>query len=114
MHNIKNLKIWHKAMDLTDLVLYYIERLPVNQRFNLIDQIKPCSCSVPANIAEGSAKRTISQFSAFLPAALTSPFEFEAQLLICGRTKYGYFEKFQKCLSHTTERKKSFLHSEII
>ena len=38
MHNFKNLKIWQKALDLTDLALYYIEELPMSERFNLIDQ----------------------------------------------------------------------------
>jgi four helix bundle protein len=106
MHNFKNLKIWQKAMDLTDLVLYYIEGLPVNERFNLIDQINRCSCSIPSNIAEGSGKRTINHFSEFLTTALTSSFELETQLLICERRKYGDVEKLQKCLSLTIELQK--------
>jgi four helix bundle protein len=104
MHNFKNLKIWQKAMDLTDLVLYYIEGLPVNERFNLIDQIN--RCSIPSNIAEGSGKRTINHFSEFLTTALTSSFELETQLLICERRKYGDVEKLQKCLSLTAELQK--------
>ena len=59
MHNFKNLKIWQKVMDLTDLALYYTLDLPANERYNLIDQINRSSCSIPSNIAEGSGKRTI-------------------------------------------------------
>jgi four helix bundle protein len=106
MHNFKNLKIWQKAMDLTDLVLYYIEGLPVNERFNLIDQINRCSCSVPSNIAEGSGKRTNNHFAEFLTTALTSSFELETQLLICERRKYGDTEKLRNCLELTTELQK--------
>jgi four helix bundle protein len=106
MHNFKNLKIWQKAMDLTDLAIYYTEDLPFNERFNLIDQINRCSCSIPSNIAEGSGKRTINHFAEFLTTALTSSFELETQLLICERRKYGNAEKLKNCLSLTNEVQK--------
>ena len=99
MHNFKKFKIWQKAMDLTDLVLFYIEGLPANERFNLIDQINRCSCSIPSNIAEGSGKRTVNHFQEFLTTALTSAFELETQLLICERRKYGDSEKLKNCLT---------------
>jgi four helix bundle protein len=85
MHNFKNLKIWQKAMDLTDLTLYYTDELPYKERHNLIDQINRCSCPVPSNIAEGSGKRTVNHFAEFLTTGLTSSFELETQLLICER-----------------------------
>ncbi|MBV8391220.1 MAG: four helix bundle protein [Mucilaginibacter sp.] len=75
MHNFKNLKIWQKALDLTGTALYYIEELPMSERFNLIDQINRSSCSIPSNIAEGSGKRTTNHFSEFLTTALTSSYE---------------------------------------
>jgi four helix bundle protein len=95
-----------KAMDLTDLALYYIVDLPTNERFNLIDQINRCSCSIPSNIAEGSGKRTINHFAEFLTTALTSSFELETQLLICERRNYGNKEKLQKCFTVTNEVQK--------
>lgn len=103
MHNFKNLKIWQKAMDLTDLALFYTEDLPFSERFNLIDQINRSSCSVPSNIAEGSGKRTTNHFCEFLTTALTSSFELETQLLICERRKYGNAEKLKNCLTLTNE-----------
>jgi len=93
-------------MDLTDLALYYIVDLPVNERFNLIDQINRCGCSIPSNIAEGSGKRTINHFSEFLTTALTSSFELETQLLICERRNYGTIEKLKECLALTIEVQK--------
>ena len=93
-------------MDLTDMVLYYIEDLPVRERFNLADQINRCSCSIPSNIAEGSGKRTVNHFQEFLTTALTSSFELETQLLICERRKYGDSEKLKNCLTLTIELQK--------
>ena len=93
-------------MDLTDLVLYYIEELPLRERFNLVDQINRCSCSIPSNIAEGSGKRTTNHFAEFLTTALTSSFELETQLLICERRKYGDEDKLNDCLSLNSELQK--------
>jgi four helix bundle protein len=106
MHNFGNLKIWQKPLDLTDLALYYIEDLPATERFNLIDQINRCSCSILSNIAEGSGKRTSKHFAEFLTTALTSSFELETQLLICERRQYGDAGKLKNCLALTTEIQK--------
>jgi four helix bundle protein len=105
-HNFKNLIIWQKAMDLTDLTFYYCDELPSNERFNLIDQINRCSCSVPSNIAEGSGKRTKVHFAEYLTTASTSSYEMETQLLICQRRKYGNADKLTKCLELVTEVQK--------
>jgi len=93
-------------MDLTDLALYYIEELPFNERFNLIDQINRASYSIPSNIAEGSGKRRKNHFAEFLTTALTSSYELETQLLICERRKYGNKEKLDTCLLLTNEIQK--------
>ncbi|MBD1393987.1 four helix bundle protein [Mucilaginibacter glaciei] len=53
-------------MDLTDLIYDYCKALPVEERFNLIDQLNRCSCSIPSNIAEGSGKRTKIHFAEYL------------------------------------------------
>ena len=102
-HNFRNLKIWQKAMDLTDLAFDYIKDLPINERYNLVDQINRCSCSIPSNIAEGSGKRTSIHFAEFLSTALTSSFELETQLLICERRNYGIEDKRNNCLALTSE-----------
>ena len=90
-------------MDLTDWAFDYIKDLPVNERYNLIDQINRCSYSIPSNIAEGSGKRTSVHFAEFLSTALTSSFELETQLLICERRNYGEEEKRNNCLALTAE-----------
>jgi four helix bundle protein len=102
-HNFKNLKIWQKSMDLTDSALLYIKDLPTSERYNLIDQINRCSCSIPSNIAEGSGKRTNIHFAEFLSTALTSSFELETQLLICERRNYGDLDKLNDCIALTSE-----------
>jgi four helix bundle protein len=97
-HNFKNLKIWQRSMDLTDLVFDYIRDLPDAERYGLKDQLNRCSCSIPSNIAEGSGKRTNVHFAEFLSTALTSSFELETQLLICERRSYGDSNKRNECM----------------
>lgn len=50
-------------MNLADLVFLYSKDLPKDERFNLIDQMNRCSCSIPSNISEGLGKRTKAQFA---------------------------------------------------
>jgi four helix bundle protein len=105
-HNFKKLNIWLKAMDFTDLTFEYCKGLPIEERYNLIDQINRSSCSIPSNIAEGSGKRTKVHFAEFLTTSLTSSYEAETQLLICERRKYGDKTKLDQCLELVTEVQK--------
>ncbi|MCJ8210680.1 four helix bundle protein [Mucilaginibacter sp. RS28] len=105
-HNFKNLKVWQKAMDLTDLTYSYCKGLPSDERFNLIDQINRSSVSIPSNIAEGSGKRTNLHTAEFLSTSLTSSYELETQLLICKRRGYGQPEKLENCLALLEEVQK--------
>ena len=105
-HNFKNLEVWQKAMDLTDLTYIYCSDLPSTERYNLIDQINRCSCSIPSNIAEGSGKRTNIHNAEFLSKSLTSSYELETQLLICKRRQFGNKEKLENCLSLLEEVQK--------
>lgn len=93
-------------MDLTDLTYEYCKGLPVTERYNLIDQLNRCSCSIPSNIAEGSGKRTKVHFAEFLTTALTSSFEVETQLLICERRAYGSEKILKECLDIVAEVQK--------
>lgn len=90
-------------MDLTDMTFEFCKELPANERYNLIDQINRCSCSVPSNIAEGSGKNTNKHFAEFLSISISSSFELETQLLICERRKYGSEEKLRNCLELLSE-----------
>jgi four helix bundle protein len=105
-HNFKKLKIWEKAMDLSDKIYSYTEGLPAKERYNLIDQLNRCSVSIPSNIAEGSGKRTKNHFAEFLSTSLTSTFEAETQLLICQRRKYGNLSELKMLLDETSELQK--------
>lgn len=102
-HNFKSLKVWQKAMDLTDMTFEFCKDLPANERYNLMDQINRCACSVRSNIAEGSGKNTNKHFAEFLSISISSSFELETQLLICERRNYGSEEKLRNCIELLSE-----------
>jgi len=101
-HNFKKLIIWQEAMDLCDMIYMYTETLPNKEKFNLITQLERSSVSIPSKIAEGSDKRTNNHFAEFLTTSLTSSYEAETQLLICGRRKYGNEIDLNKLLEKVT------------
>lgn len=102
-HNFKNLKVWQRSMDLTDMAFEFCKDVPSMERFNLVDQINRCSCSIPSNIAEGSGKSTDKHFGEFLSISISSSFELETQLLICERRRYGATDKLKACLDLVAE-----------
>lgn len=105
-HNFKQLKIWQGSMDLTDLTFLYCKGLPLDERFNLADQVNRSSCSIPSNIAEGSGKRSKLQFAEYLSSSLSSSYELETQLLTCERRSYGDPKLLKQTIELTSEIQK--------
>src|SRR3989338_4620860 len=69
MKNVKNLRIYLKALDLVGKIYMLVRENQILSRdFSLCDQLKRASVSVPANISEGYA-RTKKQFKNYLEIA---------------------------------------------
>lgn len=85
MHNFEKLKIWEKAMEITVDVYKITSLLPIDEKFNLIHQIKKCAISIPSNIAEGAGRNYNKEFVQFLGIANGSTFELITQLILAKR-----------------------------
>lgn len=81
-HNFRKLEIWIQSINIVKEVYEIIATFPVDERFGLKSQMSRCAVSVPSNIAEGSSRSSIKEFSHFLDVALGSSFELETQLII--------------------------------
>jgi four helix bundle protein len=88
MHNFRNLNIWLKSVELVTEIYRVTENLPKVERFGLIAQLQRAAVSIPANIAEGSAKSSNRDFARFLEIALGSSFELETELLVSKNLNY--------------------------
>lgn len=82
MRNFRELDVWVDARKLVKSVYLLSNQLPQSEKFGLISQINRCAVSIPANIAEGSAKDSQKDFIRFLGISLGSAFELETHIII--------------------------------
>lgn len=85
MHNIKDLKIWNKSIELAIRVYDVSAKFPVDERYGLISQIRRCAVSIPSNISEGAGRNSDKEFLQFLGIANGSSYELQTQLVITER-----------------------------
>ena len=85
----RRLEVYQVAMGLVPEVQGIIATLPDTERFALASQMARACRSVPANIAEGYAKRrSAKEFRAYLTTAMASANEIEVHLTMAGKVAY--------------------------
>ena len=57
IQSFKDLKVYQQSYELALIINRAILRLPNSEKYDLVDQMRRASKSIPANIAEGYAKR---------------------------------------------------------
>ena len=82
MADFRDLNVWQKSMTLARDIYLFAKKLPADEKFGLISQMRRCAISIPSNIAEGSKRRTKQDFTQFLKIASGSAAELETQLLL--------------------------------
>jgi four helix bundle protein len=88
MHNFKRLDIWNKSIALVKEVYILTKNFPNSEKFGLASQMQRAVVSIPANIAEGSAKSSDKDFSRFLEISLGSTCELETLVIIAKELDY--------------------------
>jgi four helix bundle protein len=94
MHNFKKLNVWTKAMALVKEIYVNTNKFPKTEQYGLASQMQRASVSIPANIAEGSAKSSNKEFARFLEISLGSIFELETMTIIAKELNYIDNETF--------------------
>lgn len=82
MQDFRQLKVWEKAHQLTLAVYQATRDFPREEAYGLTSQLRRCSASVPANIAEGCGRGSNADLARFLHIALGSASELDYHLLL--------------------------------
>jgi four helix bundle protein len=82
MKNFRDLQVWQKAHQLTLRVYKTTSAFPREEVYGLTSQIRRCSASIAANLAEGCGRQGNNEFHRFLQIALGSASELEYHFLL--------------------------------
>lgn len=88
MRNFRKLEVWKDARKLVKEIYSLSALLPETEKYGLASQINRCVISIPANIAEGSAKYSQKDFVRFLQISLGSAYELESHLILCSDLEF--------------------------
>jgi four helix bundle protein len=109
MRDFKKLDIWNDSRKLVKQIYLISKDLPETEKIGLISQINRSVISIPANIAEGSAKNSQKDFKRFLHISLGSAFELETLLILCEDLNFIEKSKLKEVLmSINILQKKNF------
>ena len=106
MHNFKELKIWQRAIELTEDVYKLLVKYPDYEKYGLTSQIRRSVVSVPSNIAEGSGRASNRDFRRFLAISLSSAFELETQLILSNKFEFISEKEFKNISAKLQELQK--------
>jgi four helix bundle protein len=95
----EKLDVWKKAIDFVVAIYKATEGFPKEERFGLISQLRRAAVSIPANIAEGAARKSPKEFAYFLSNWQGSASEVETELLIARRLGYMQETEYRGLLS---------------
>ncbi len=99
----KRLDLWHKSMDFAETMYEMTADFPEHEKFGLISQIRRAAISIPANVAEGAARKSTKEFIQFIHVAMGSCSELDTQLELVKRIGYiscEYWQEIDEYLSN--------------
>jgi four helix bundle protein len=106
MKDFRDLDVWAKAHSATLSVYHATGRFPREELYGLTSQMRRCSASIPANIAEGCGRKGNGEFHRFLQIAMGSASELEYFILLAFDLGLLPHEEFKKLTSQVQEIKR--------
>jgi four helix bundle protein len=103
MHRFEELKIWQKAMNITENCYRTTKNFPKEEKYGLTSQLRRSAVSIPSNIAEGAGRNTNGEFRQFLGIANGSSFELLTQLYLSKRLNLITEEKVRHIINEVLE-----------
>jgi four helix bundle protein len=106
MQDYTKLKVWQKSIDFVSQLYVATKLFPSSELYGLTNQMRRAAISISSNIAEGSGRKSKSDFARFLDIALGSAFEMECQILIAYNLGYLDEEKYKTFYDDINQIKK--------
>ena len=82
MQDYKELIVWQRAHSFLLGLYPCFANFPKEEAYNLVNQLRRASTSIPTNIAEGTGRSTQKDFASFLQIALGSTHETDYLMLL--------------------------------
>lgn len=87
-YGFEKLVVWQQSIEFVKKVYKQVEKFPKNELYGLISQIKRASVSIPANIAEGTTRKSLKDQARFSEIAFGSLIETLNHLIIAEQLNY--------------------------
>ena len=88
MHNLNELKVWHKSIDVSLIVYNATKDFPKEEIYGLRSQARRAAISITSNIAEGAGRNSDNEFLHFLGIAYGSSYELMSQFIIANKLSF--------------------------
>jgi four helix bundle protein len=82
VQDFRKLDVWRRSHAFAVQIYGISRQLPADERFGMCSQIRRAASSIPANIAEGCARRGKAELRQFLYTSMGSASELEHFLLL--------------------------------
>ncbi|MBT3230594.1 four helix bundle protein [Candidatus Uhrbacteria bacterium] len=99
----KDLIVWQKAIDLVEDIYEVTAKLPSDERYGLVSQMRRAAVSIPSNIAEGHRRSSNKDSLRFMNIAYASGAELETHIEIIKRLKYRTSENAESLLEEVVK-----------
>ncbi|HWP36687.1 MAG TPA: four helix bundle protein [Gemmatimonadales bacterium] len=103
VRSYRDLRVWQRAMDLVVLCYEASKKVPHDERYGLVSQLRRAAVSVPSNVAEGHCREHLGEYLHHLSIANGSLMELETGFLITQRLGYLPDETVREVFSNTRE-----------
>jgi four helix bundle protein len=84
----EKLDVWRKSIDFVVAIYKATDNFTREEKFGLTSQLPRAAVSIPANLAEGAARRSDREFAYFLSNSQGSASEVDTELLIAHRLAF--------------------------
>ncbi|HTH46540.1 MAG TPA: four helix bundle protein [Candidatus Limnocylindria bacterium] len=76
----RDLLVWQRGIELAKVIYQLTAKLPAEERYGLVSQMRRAAVSVPSNLAEGQARKSTAEFIQFISIAEGSIAELDTQV----------------------------------